>query len=94
MGWGDAIIIGLLMSGLLLAIPLAMGICAACGWLLHTVDRLTTRCPGCGQRRMELIGEAYGGPGRWLYLCGACSGRWVWSNHERAWQDASPPDFD
>jgi hypothetical protein len=78
MEWGYAAIAGVFVVGVLLAFPVAIGICAALGGFLMAVDRLTTGCPGCRLR---------------FYLCRACGGRWFWSKDDRAWQDASSPDF-
>jgi hypothetical protein len=98
MEWGYAIIGVLFVAGVLLAFPLAIGICGALGGVLVAIDRLTTRCPRCKQRRMRCtngIRETYPtGRGTGLfYLCRACSSWWFWSNDDRAWQDASSPDF-
>jgi hypothetical protein len=99
MEWSYAIIAGLFVLGVLLAFPLAIGICATLGGVLMVADRLTTRCPGCGQRRMRCtngIRETYPtgrGTGR-FYLCGACGGRWFWSNDDGTWRNASSPNFE
>ena len=98
MEWGYAAIAGVFVVGVLLAFPLAIAICTALGGVLVALDRLTTRCPGCGQRRMRCTNgirttyPSHRGTGL-FYLCRACGGRWFWSNDERAWQDASSPDF-
>ncbi len=46
-------------------------------------------------RQANAIHETYPtGHGTGLfYLCQACGSRWFWSNDDRAWQDASSPDF-
>jgi hypothetical protein len=88
---------GLLIVGVLLALPLAIGICATLGAVLMAVDWLTSRCPGCGQQQMRWtngIRETYPtgrGTGS-FYLCRSCGGRWFWSNDDRGWEDASSPD--
>src|SRR5436305_15028919 len=91
MEWGYTIIAGLFILGVLLAFPLAIGICVALGGELLALDRLTTRCPRCGKRRMRLI-NGIRGKG-WFYRCLACEGRWFWSGY-RAWREASSPHFD
>jgi hypothetical protein len=99
MEWSYAIIAGLFVLGVLLAFPLAIGICVTLGGILMVADRLTTRCPGCGQRRMRCtngIQETYPtgrGTGR-FYLCGACGDRWFWSNDDGTWRNASSPNFE
>jgi hypothetical protein len=47
MGWWYTAIAGVFVLGVLLAFPVAIGVCAALGGVLMTVDRLTIRCPGC-----------------------------------------------
>jgi hypothetical protein len=98
MGWWYTAIAGVFVLGVLLAFPVAIGVCATLGGILMTVDRLTTRCPGCDQRQMRQtngICETYPtgrGTGR-FYLCRSCGGRWFWSNDDRGWVDASSPDL-
>ena len=98
MEWGYAAIAGTFVVGALFAFPLAIAVCAALGGVLMAVDRLTTRCPGCGLRRMcqtNGIRTTYPtgrGTGK-FYLCRAGGGRWFWSNDARAWRDASSPGF-
>ena len=98
MEWGYAAVAGVFVVGLLLAFPIAIGVCAALGSIFMAVDRLTIRCPSCGQRQLRCtngIHETYPtgrGTGN-FYLCGACGGRWFWSNDDRAWQNASAPEF-
>jgi hypothetical protein len=87
------VIIGLVVI-VVLAFPLAMAICAGMGWILLTCERLTNRCPNCGQRRMRNIGgirETYpNGRGTGgFYICDACRQHWFWSNDEGVWQNAS-----
>jgi hypothetical protein len=93
------LIVLILVGGVLLAFPLAVGICMFLGLILMTIDRLTTRCPDCRARRMRLtngIKETYPtgrGTGT-FYRCESCQRRWFWSNDDRAWQDASAPRYD
>jgi len=98
--WWEYPILGAVFAlGVLLAFPLAVAICTCLGWMLVTIDRLTTRCPTCGVRRMRLTNgsrETYPsgrGTGR-FYLCEACRRRWFWSNDDWAWQNASDRDFE
>jgi hypothetical protein len=98
MWWQYALLAALLVAGVLLAFPVAIGICAFFGAVFLTVDRLTTRCPSCGTRSMRLtngIRETFPtgrGTGT-FYLCAACGQRWFWSNDDRQWQEAANPAF-
>ncbi len=51
MVWGYVVIIVLFVVGVVLAFPLAIGICAALGGLLIGLDRFTARCPGFSHLR-------------------------------------------
>ena len=51
MEWGYVVIIVLFIVGVVLAFPLAIGICAALGGLLIGLDRFTARCPGFSHLR-------------------------------------------
>lgn len=46
MGWELAIIIGLFIVGVILAFPLAVGICMGLAFTLIGLDRFTDWCPG------------------------------------------------
>jgi hypothetical protein len=63
MEWGYAIIAGLFVVGVVLAFPLAIGICVAVSSVLIGVDRFTARCPGCRQLRRRFRKRQYR-PGR------------------------------
>jgi hypothetical protein len=99
MWWQYALIAIALVVGVLLAFPIAILLCACLGWVLMTLDRATTRCPGCNARQMRCangIRETYPtgrGTGK-FYLCEACKRRWFWSNDDRCWRDADDSDFD
>jgi hypothetical protein len=84
---------------IVLAIPLGIGVCLACGLLLTARDGLTTRCPGCrrlAMRAVDGIRETYPtGKGTGLgYVCENCHARWFWSYDDRAWQDALGKPFE
>lgn len=98
--WEYLAIFGVLIAGVVLAFPMAIGLCTALGAVLCLLDHLTTVCPGCGARRkmacISAIRTSYPnncGTGR-FYQCKNCQSRWLWSDKERVWQDASSADFD
>jgi hypothetical protein len=93
------LIILVFAGGILLAFPFAIGLCTLLGFVLLTIDRMTTRCPSCGDRAMRIVngiretfptGEGTG----WFYACVSCGRRSFWSNDDRVWQDASGTGFD
>lgn len=99
MWWHYPLLAALLVAGVLLAFPFAIGICAFFGAVFLTVDRLTTRCPSCRVRSMRLtngIRESFPtGRGTGLfYLCEACGQRWFYSHDDWQWQEAASSAFD
>jgi hypothetical protein len=63
MDWRYAIIAGLFIIGVLLAFPLAIGVCVAVGGILIGLDRFTARLPGFRELRRWLQRRQYR-PGR------------------------------
>jgi hypothetical protein len=63
MDWGYAIIAGLFIIGVVLAFPLAIGICVAAGGTVIGVNRFAPHLPGCRQLRRWLWRRRYR-PGR------------------------------
>ena len=51
MEWNFVVILAIFVVGVILAFPLAIGICTLLGGLLVAFDLLTTRCPNCHARR-------------------------------------------
>lgn len=63
MGWELAIIAGLFIVGVVLAFPLAIGVCAAFAGVFIALDRFTNWCPGFSHLRRWLRRRTYR-PGR------------------------------
>ncbi len=93
------LIILVMALGVVAAFPLSIGVCALLGFVITTIDRLATECPGCGSRAMRCVNaihETYPtgqGTGR-FYSCGRCARRSFWSNDDQGWRDASDGRFD
>jgi hypothetical protein len=89
----------MLLVGVVLAFPLAIGICTALGLVLVIVERWATPCPKCAARKLRNINgirETYPtgkGTGT-FYVCDDCQHRVFWSNDDRGWQDANAQKFD
>jgi hypothetical protein len=59
MEWGYVIIAALFVLGVVLAFPLAIGICLVASGVLVGIDWFTTRCPGFRQVRRRLRRRRY-----------------------------------
>jgi hypothetical protein len=94
-----SIILVLLIVGIVLAVPMAIGISAALGFIIVTVHRWSTPCPKCGAHKLsgvDFIRETYPtgkGTGT-FYRCENCHHRAFWSNDDRGWRDANAQEFD
>jgi hypothetical protein len=95
----DSLVVVVLLFGLMLAVPIAIGTCALIGWVMLIVNRPTIQCPTCHALQMRstnAIRETYltgRGTGQ-FYVCEACSKRWFWSNDDRTWELASKAHYD